>query len=113
MIGGGLGSYIGKFHRWGAMLDDSAELVCGCPPVQTICSMPARRLSHVAAGHNKGFIEAFSNIYRSFCNVLSDRKAGRENTTDTFPTVKDGVLGVRFVEACVRSHTAGGVWMDV
>ena len=22
MIGGGLGSYIGKFHRWGAMLDD-------------------------------------------------------------------------------------------
>ncbi len=30
MVGGGLGSFIGKFHRWGAMLDDSAELVCGC-----------------------------------------------------------------------------------
>ena len=59
------------------------------------------RLSRVGAGHNEGFIEAFSNIYRSFCNVLSDRKAGRENTTDTFPTVEDGVLGVRFVEACV------------
>lgn len=71
------------------------------------------RLSRVAAGHNEGFIEAFSNIYRSFCNVLSDRKAGRENTTDTFPTVEEGVLGVRFVEACVRSHTAGGVWIDV
>ena len=71
------------------------------------------RLSRVGAGHNEGFIEAFSNIYRSFCNVLSDRKAGRENTTDTFPTVQDGVLGVRFVEACVRSHKAGGVWMDV
>lgn len=71
------------------------------------------RLSRVGAGHNEGFIEAFSNIYRSFCNVLSDRKAGRENTTDTFPTVEDGVLGVRFVEACVRSHTAGGVWIDV
>ena len=71
------------------------------------------RLSRVGAGHNEGFIEAFSNIYRSFCNVLSDRKAGRENTTDTFPTVEEGVLGVRFVEACVRSHTAGGVWMDV
>ena len=67
------------------------------------------RLSRVGAGHNEGFIEAFSNIYRSFCNVLSDCKAGRENTTDTFPTV----VGVRFVEACVRSHTAGGVWMDV
>ncbi|MFR8818491.1 MAG: hypothetical protein ACLVFS_08435 [Butyricicoccus sp.] len=35
--------------------------------------------------------------------MLSDRKAGRENTTDTFPTVEDGVLGVRFVEACVRT----------
>lgn len=48
------------------------------------------RLSRVAAGQSKGFIEAFSNIYRSFCNVLSDRKAGRENTTDTFPTVEGG-----------------------
>ena len=71
------------------------------------------RLSRVGAGHNEGFIEAFSNIYRSFCNVLSDLKAGRKNTTDTFPTVEDGVLGVRFVDACVRSHKAGGVWMDV
>ena len=25
----------------------------------------------------------------------------------------DGVLGVRFVEACVRSHTTGSVWIDV
>lgn len=95
------------------MLDDSAELVCGCPPGADYLLDASTRLSRVGAGHNEGFIEAFSNIYRSFCNVLSDRKAGRENTTDTFPTVEDGVLGVRFVEACVRSHTAGGVWMDV
>lgn len=72
------------------------------------CDWTRVRQRHLRHRHR-----AFSNIYRSFCNVLSDRKAGRENTTDTFPTVEDGVLGVRFVEACVRSHTAGGVWMDV
>lgn len=90
--------YAGRFRRAGLQLSAGADYL-----------LDATRLSRVGAGHNEGFIEAFSNIYRSFCNVLSDRKAGRENTTDTFPTV----VGVRFVEACVRSHTAGGVWMDV
>ena len=98
-----LGRYAGRFRRAGQRLSAGADYLLDA----------STRLSRVGAGHNEGFIEAFSNIYRSFCNVLSDRKAGRENTTDTFPTVEDGVLGVRFVEACVRSHTAGGVWMDV
>ena len=98
-----LGRYAGRFRRAGQRLSAGADYLLDA----------STRLSRVGAGHNEGFIEAFSNIYRSFCNVLSDRKAGCENTTDTFPTVEDGVLGVRFVEACVRSHTAGGVWMDV
>ena len=75
--------------------------------------MPARGFPASVQAITKALSRRSPNIYRSFCNVLSDRKAGRENTTDTFPTVEDGVLGVRFVEACVRSHTAGGVWMDV
>lgn len=90
-----LGRYAGRFRRAGQRLSAGADYLLDA----------STRLSRVAAGHNEGFIEAFSNIYRSFCNVLSDRKAGRENTTDTFPTVENGVLGVRFVETCVRSHT--------
>ena len=30
IIGGAAWFVHRKFHRWGAMLDDSAELVCGC-----------------------------------------------------------------------------------
>ncbi|MCB9126051.1 MAG: hypothetical protein H6643_16265 [Caldilineaceae bacterium] len=30
----------------------------------------------------------------------------------TFPTVEDGVLGVRFVGAAVRSNQQGGRWVD-
>lgn len=59
--------------------------------------------SQIAIGH-----ECNSGIY-----VIGTEGSLEWTATDTFPTVEDGVLGVRFVEACVRSHTAGGVWMDV
>ena len=44
MIGGGLGSYIGKFHCWGAMLDDSAELVFS-PAAWIRTARPLRRIT--------------------------------------------------------------------
>ena len=70
-------------------------------------------LSRVAAGHNEGFIEAFANIYRAYCQAVSDQKAGREPNAGAFPTVDDGVHGIRFVEACVKSQENGNVWVDV
>ena len=30
-----------------------------------------------------------------------------------YPTVDDGVEGVRFVEACLASSEAGGIWVDL
>ena len=30
----------------------------------------------------------------------------------TFPTVEDGVLGVKFVEAAVESNAQDGRWVD-
>ena len=71
MIGGGLGSYIGKFHRWGAMLDDSAELVSGCPLVQTICSMPARGFPASVQAITKALSR------RSLCRGLCAQPYGR------------------------------------
>lgn len=71
------------------------------------------RLSRTAPGHPEGLFEAFGNIYRSFCEVLLARKEGRIPDSFTYPTVEDGVKGVRFVTACVESNRRGNVWVDV
>ena len=71
------------------------------------------RLSRTNPGHPEGLFEAFGNIYRSFMEVLIAKKEGREPDTFTYPTVSDGVDGVRFIDACVKSNAEGNVWVDV
>ncbi|MDY4444422.1 MAG: Gfo/Idh/MocA family oxidoreductase [Butyricicoccus sp.] len=71
------------------------------------------RLCYASVGHHDGFNEAFGTIYRSYCEVLLAKKENREPENYTFPTIDDGVDGMRFVEACVESHKKGNVWVDV
>lgn len=73
----------------------------------------SRRLSRVAQGHHEGYFEAFGNLYRSFIEVLAARLEGREEKTYTFPTVDDGVQGIRFVQACVKSNREGNTWVEL
>lgn len=71
------------------------------------------RLSRLPAGHPEGYYEAFGNLYRSFCEHLLARLEGREPESYTYPTVEDGVKGLRFVKACVESNRQGNVWKEV
>lgn len=73
----------------------------------------SNRLARVSAGHHEGFYEAFGNIYRGFCQVLLARQAGREPEGYTFPTISDGLEGMKFIAACVASHKAGNVWVEL
>jgi len=73
----------------------------------------SNRLARVSAGHHEGFYEAFGNIYRSFCEVLLARKEGREPESYTFPTIADGLAGMKFIAACVESHKKGNIWVEL
>lgn len=73
----------------------------------------SRRLSRVPQGHHEGYYEAFGNIYRSYCEVLVARKENREADNYTFPTIEDGVHGIRFVEACVKSNQNDNRWVEL
>jgi predicted dehydrogenase len=73
----------------------------------------SRRLARVSAGHHEGFFEAFGNIYRSFCEVLLARVEGREAQGWKFPTIADGLDGMKFVAACVESHEKGNIWVEL
>jgi predicted dehydrogenase len=61
------------------------------------------------AGHPEGYLEAFGNVYRSFIADVRRVSEGQPARRD-YPSADDGVRGLRFVEAAVRSSSRGAVW---
>jgi predicted dehydrogenase len=72
----------------------------------------AGRSSRVAAGHPEGFPEAFANLYSDAAEAIAARRAGTtpEPLALHFPNAHDGWMGLRFVDAMIRSSEAGGAW---
>ena len=60
-------------------------------------------------GHPEGIFDAMGNIY------LGMAKAIRREPYDPaeFPTLKDGVRGMKFIESCIASHKEGNVWTKI
>jgi hypothetical protein len=77
-------------------------------------SAEADRLTRTGLGHPEGFLEAFANLYGDVADHVARRRAGTPLASDEirYPTVRDGVLGIRFVEAVMASHAADGRWTD-
>jgi len=74
----------------------------------------ALREDRIGAGHPEGLFEAWSNLYARFALAMdaADRGDTQALQNIRFPDVHAGVEGVRWVENCVRSADAGGVWVD-
>ncbi len=73
----------------------------------------AKRVSRMPAGHPEGYVEGFGNLYRDAAHLIRARREGRTPDPDiaaSVPTVIDGARGIRFIEASVESHQAGGGW---
>ena len=77
-------------------------------------SEDAHRSARLGRGHSEGFFEAFANLYREIADAIDARRSGlpAQPSELGFPTIRDGVLGVRFVEAVAESHGKGGAWVD-
>ena len=75
----------------------------------------AAELSRIPAGHPEGYYEAFSNIYRTYINALRKKLSGQELTESDldFPSVQDGVEGVKFVHAVVESDSNNSTWVEI
>ncbi|MEP0697692.1 MAG: Gfo/Idh/MocA family oxidoreductase, partial [Nitratireductor sp.] len=72
----------------------------------------AGRLSRVPPGHPEGYLEGFANIYAEAARAIraARRTGGTVDDAVVYPSVEDGVEGVAFVEACVRSSQQNGAW---
>ncbi len=73
-----------------------------------------RAASRVPAGHPEGYLEAFANLYGEAAEAIFAARDRRSVPAEaTLTTVEDGVDGLRFVEAAVRSSRAGAVWTSL
>lgn len=73
-----------------------------------------RRFSRVPAGHPEGYLEAFGNIYAETADAIVAMRDGQSGPAEfLFPTVADGVKGLAFIDAAIRSSTRGGIWTDI
>ena len=74
----------------------------------------AAKYGRLPAGHTEGWIEAMGNLYDSFTECVAAKKAGSftEDMID-YPTVEDGVNGLRYVEACLESNEKGNIWVEL
>ena len=73
----------------------------------------AQRGTRTPAGHPEGMLEAFANVYSNAIRVMTARAAGE--TPDPadldFASVRDGAVGVHFIQAALQSGREGG-WVD-
>lgn len=72
----------------------------------------AARMSRIPPGHPEGYLEGFANIYAEAARAIRARRAGEATPAEVvFPTVRDGLVGVAFVDACVRSSARNAAWV--
>lgn len=70
--------------------------------------------SRLPAGHPEGYLEAFATLYTEAARALQRFRNGAEAGGElTPPTVSDGLAGMRFIAAGVRSQESGGVWINI
>jgi len=68
----------------------------------------------IPAGHPEGYLEAFANIYRNFALAVIAKKEGKApNPIYDFPTVKDGVRGMQFIQRVIESGKSQQKWVKV
>ena len=74
----------------------------------------AQRFARVPAGHPEGYLEAFGNIYREAFRGIRAELDGHKRPKDLdLPTIDDGVEGMAFIEAVVRSSAKGARWVTL
>ncbi len=64
--------------------------------------------SRIAAGHPEGFFEAFANIYSEFADQIHNK-----NKKYSFPTIDDGVAGIKFIYAAKKSSNLNSKWVKI
>ncbi len=74
----------------------------------------ATRLSRIPPGHPEGYLEGFANLYSEAAEAIVAERTGAPLSTDViYPSIADGLKGVQFVSACVKSSAFNAAWVPL
>lgn len=79
----------------------------------TYLTEDAQRMIRVPRGHPEGYLEAFGNLYSEVAVDLLSRIDGTASAPCLAARVSDGVKGVAFIEAAIKSGTNNSQWIDL
>ena len=69
--------------------------------------------SRIPAGHPEGYLEAFATIYKNFAVHVMTINKGKNIEKPDYPTVKDGIRGMKFIYASVESDKNNTAWIKL
>lgn len=74
----------------------------------------AGRVTRIPSGHPEGYLEGFATIYAEAARAIRAAEAGKnQDPAVIFPTIEDGLAGVKFIDAAVRSSASNGAWVRI
>jgi predicted dehydrogenase len=82
---------------------------------QGYLSEPAKNCSRIPTGHPEGYFEAFATIYCGIAEAVRKSIDGEPMSTEEydFPTVYDGLRGMKFITRAVESSRDGAKWVSM
>ncbi|MDM7853195.1 Gfo/Idh/MocA family protein [Pseudochrobactrum kiredjianiae] len=74
-------------------------------------NVAANRVTRIPGGHPEGYLEGFATIYTEAAHAIRAARSGEKPDAQVmYPTVYDGLDGMRFIAASVASSQAGNQW---
>ena len=73
----------------------------------------ANDVTRIPPGHPEGYLEGFANIYSDVSKVLFAKinKQNYEQSNDCYPTIYDGIEGMKFIETVLESSNRNSKWI--
>ncbi len=90
------------------MLSDS-EPTRVFKPAHAYNSESAEKAHTMPSGHPEGIYEALANIYKGTAKSIR----GENFEPGEYPTVRDGVRGMKFIHSVVNSNSNGNIWVNI
>ena len=71
-----------------------------------------QKSTRIPPGHPEGYLEAFAQIYNDAADVILNRREGfvLDENRAPIPNLEDGLAGMNFIDAVVRSSQKNGNW---
>ncbi|HTY50773.1 MAG TPA: Gfo/Idh/MocA family oxidoreductase [Steroidobacteraceae bacterium] len=73
----------------------------------------ARGVTGLPAGHPEGTLEGFGQLYEEVAAAILAARSGATAPAIRVATVEDGLAGMVFIDACIRSSARDGAWVPL